>query len=113
MSDAASTTIVEGLTVKLPSGAIQPVLTPAEQGYLTDRVAKYDDSLALTNVSDLVDLDRVMVFELLIYRWGCWLGNGMDYDGIGIDDRLIHQQIRETSTELRQIKKNVGIDRPA
>lgn len=110
MSDSQ---IIEGLEVQLPSGARQPVLTPGEQAYVQERLARYEDSLALTNISDQQDLDRVLIFELLIARIGAWLGSGLDYDGNAVDERVLNTQLNEHSRELRQLKKNLGIDRVA
>lgn len=105
--------IQDGLHVRLPSGAKQPVLTTEEAEYLTTRIALYLDHNAFTNISDLQDLDKVVVQELLIYRDGVWLGRGLDYDGMAFDEKDLRARWKETQTELRQLKKNLGIDRPA
>jgi hypothetical protein len=102
-----------GLGVPTPSGAWQPVLTDEEQTYLLERSRLYLDEHAFTNISDLQDLDRVLLHELMIHRWGVWLGQDHDYNMQPIDDRLVNQQTKEWNTELRQLKKNLGIDRPA
>lgn len=101
------------ILVDLPSGVAQPVLNHDEAEYLTERVARYHEDNALTNISDLQDLDRMLVMELLAHRWGIWVAKRSDYDGRPIDEAFYQRQINAYSTELRQLKKLLGLDKPA
>lgn len=110
---AAATRTQPSIMVDLPSGVAQPVLNHDEADYLTERVARYHDDNALSNISDLQDLDRMLVMELLAHRWGIWVSQRSDYDGRPIDEAFYQRQINAYSTELRQLKKLLGLDKPA
>lgn len=97
----------------LPSGTWMPVMNLAEQRYLEDKVERYNDHNQLVNISDLSELDRLIILELLVYRLSTWIGQGEDYAGEEINDRLHQEQIKYHSSEIRLIKKNLGMDRPA
>lgn len=105
--------IDELLTVSLPSGAMFIVETPDEQRYLNDRVHRYQSDNHFSNISDHQDLDRMVTFELFIYRWSLWLSRGIDYYGEEIDQRAVASQIEAWSQEVRLLKKTLGIDKPA
>ncbi len=97
--------------VRLPSGSVQPVLNQEEVDYLTERVHEYDSQIKFTNVSDLQDLDRILVWELLVHRWGIYVGQGSDYDGEAIDPNSFSRDLDKKSSELRMLKKLVGLDK--
>jgi hypothetical protein len=104
---------VGSIKVVLPSGVAQPVLNDDEAAYLTERVSRYHTDNALSNISDLQDLDRMLVMELMTHRWGIWIGQQSDYAGRAIDEVLYQRQLNAYSTELRQLKKLLGLDKPA
>lgn len=64
-----------------------------------------------TNVSDLQDLDRLLVMELLVQRWGTWLSQKRDYWGEPVDENAAQKAIKDHSTEIRQTKKSLGLDK--
>lgn len=101
------------LVVQLPSGANFIVQTPEEHRYLTERVSRYLSDNHLPNISDRQDLDRMVSFELFIHRWSMWLSRGINYYGDDIDERILAGQIEAYSTEVRLLKKTLGIDKPA
>lgn len=105
--------LVAGPRVVLPSGVVQPALNDDEAEYLTERVARYHTDNALSNISDLQDLDRMLVMEMLVHRWGIWVAQRCDYDGRAIDEAFYQRQMNAYSTELRQLKKLLGLDKPA
>lgn len=96
--------------VSLPSGASFKVHYK-EEDYFRDRVAKYLSDNQFGNVSDLQDLDRVMIGEMLIYRWGQWIMQGKDYWGQPIVDQDLQKGIKELSGELRQVKSALSLDK--
>lgn len=102
-----------GLIVRMPSGTSQPVMNFRELEYLEDRVAQYHEHNQLTNIADLAELDRLLVMELMAHRIGIWLGQGRDYQGEEINDRQLQDQLNSHSTEIRLVKKTLGLDRPA
>lgn len=103
----------DGLPVDLPSGAPFKVLTSSEVEYVNDRVRKYSDEFRWTNVSDIQDVDRVIIMELLTYRYGQWLAKQKDYFDQGIDEQALRRSLNDTSSELRLIKKQLGMDKPS
>lgn len=103
----------EGIAVRLPSGRIQPVMTFSEQKELEAQVELYREHNQLTNIADLGELDRLLILEMMSYRFGHWLGRGKDYEGEEIDERKLNDQLSSLSTEIRLVKKNLGLDRPA
>lgn len=96
--------------VVLPSGALFKVHS-SEEDYFTDRVTRYMDDNHFTNVSDLQDLDRVLIGEVLIWRWGQWVMQGRNYWGDPIDDTAMQKSIKEMSNELRQVKGSLALDK--
>lgn len=101
------------LDVTLPSGATFTAMTPGEADYLTERVRRYGEDNTFVNISDLQDLDGMLVLELLRQRWTQWLASRGDYDGKAIDEARLRQDVAGLSRELRQVKKTLGIDKPA
>ncbi len=101
----------EGLPVLLPSGAEFTVLTQSEVDYVRDRVEKYKTTYRWENVSDIQDVDRIVIFELLIYRWGSDMARGRDLHGDETDDANLQKRIKELSMELRQTKSQLGMDK--
>lgn len=97
--------------VKAPSGSYFFVLTDDEVAYFNDRSKRYTKDNHFVNVTDLQDLDRLLMMELMVWRWGQWLSRESDYDGVGVDSDDLQKQLREYSTEIRQIKKILGIDK--
>lgn len=98
--------------VTLPSGALFQVHF-SEQEYFTDRVRRYLEDNHFTNVADLQDLDRVMIGELLIWRWGQWVMSGRNYWGDAVDDTTMQKAIKDLSAELRQVKSALALDKVA
>ncbi len=98
--------------VALPSGAPFKV-NHREEDYFRDRSRQYLEDNHFTNVSDLQDLDRVLIGELLIWRWGQWLMQGRNYWGEAIDDSTLQKSIKELSSELRQVKASLSMDKVA
>lgn len=102
-----------GFTVVLPSGAEFVVLTSDEIGYVNDRVRRYLSDNAFSNVSDLQDIDRMIMFELFVHRWSLWISKGVDYFNDEINERQLAERVQSYSSEIRQLKKNLGVDKVA
>lgn len=106
--------VVSGdLDVALPSGASFTVMNQEERAYLQERVRRYGEDNTFVNISDQQDLDGVLTLELLRQRWTRWLGIRTTYDGGKIDEARLRQDVAALSRELRQLKKTLGIDKPA
>ena len=101
----------EGMVqARLPSGATFPVHRE-ELDYFTERVGLYLNQNHFPNISDLQDVDRLLVQELMVYRWGTWLSRQRNWWGEAIDDDKLQKSLNAYSTELRQLKKQLGLDK--
>jgi hypothetical protein len=96
--------------VSMPSGANFPV-HEEEVAYITERAGLYLAQNHFTNISDLQDVDRMLILELMVYRWGSWLSRSRDWWGDTIDDDKVQKSLNAYSTELRQLKKQLGLDK--
>lgn len=103
--------VEDGLPVKLPSGAQYKVLTKSEVHYVKERVKDYMSHFKWENTSDLQDVDRMIMFELLVYRYGIWVSGRSDYFGDPVDENQLRKTMADLSGELRQLKKSLGIDK--
>lgn len=106
-------TSASGFTVILPSGAEFLVLTSDEVNYVKDRVSRYLTDNRFSNVSDLQDIDRMVMFELFVHRWSLWISKGVDYFNDEINERQLSDRVKDFSSEIRQLKKNLGVDKVA
>lgn len=101
------------LSVPLPSGANFLVLTQDEKKYLEDRCRRYLADNHFSNISDFADIDKLVTFELFLHRWSLWLSYGRDYYNAEIDERALASQCNTYATEIRLLKKSLGVDKPA
>lgn len=94
----------------LPSGATFDVLNEAEKDYIESIGQRYTTDNKFVNASDLQDLDRILIMELMVWRWTHWVSKDEDYFGEPIDDKL-RDYIQKYSQEIRLLKANIGIDK--
>jgi hypothetical protein len=99
------------IPVEAPSGALFHVLVEAEKEYFEDVANRYMADNQFINVSDVQDLDRVLMMELLVYRWSSWLTNETDYQGMSVDPIALNKSIKDFSSEIRLMKKALGMDK--
>lgn len=100
-----------GIPVTLPSGDPFYVMTDGEAGYLRDKITRYLSDNHFINVSDMLDIDKLVTFELLVHRWSLWVSRGRDYYDEDINTRTYADLISGYSTEIRQLKKALGVDK--
>ena len=101
----------EGYPVIAPSGSEFQVMTPDEVSYFEDRVRRYMSDNHFVNIADLQDVDRMLIMELMCWRWGYWLSQERDYFGQSVDLDALQKSLSDYSKELRLIKKGLGIDK--
>lgn len=99
------------IKVASPSGAEFVVMTDSEKGYFNKIAERYTKDNHFTNISDLQDLDRILVWETICWRWGLWLSQERDYWGQEIDVETVRKSLNDYSKELRLLKKALGIDK--
>jgi hypothetical protein len=98
-------------TVSTPSGSEFHLQTQEEADWYENRRDRYTNDNHFPNVSDLQDLDRLLVLEVMIYRWSLWLGQGFDYMYSRVDEGQLKNNIKEYSVETRLLKQALGIDK--
>lgn len=101
----------ESFEVESPSGAKISLMT-LEEGEHYNRIKDrymYDNSFK--NISDLLELDRILTFEVAAYRASLWLTTGEDYKGRKINANDLQKSLDIFSREIRGIKKDLGIDK--
>ena len=101
----------DGIEVELPSGSTWHVWNEKEREYVMDKSRIYQEHNKFSNISDLQDLDRVIQLETLIYRWNQWTSLEKDYDGDKALDPRLQDNILKSMKEVRELKKNIGIDK--
>lgn len=102
---------VELWTVTSPSGSDLHLRTEEEADYYESRRDRYQTDNAFPNVSDLQDLDRLLVFEVMTYRWSLWMSQGFDYDQMRVDEGALKRMVEDYSKEIRFLKASLGIDK--
>lgn len=99
------------IEVQAPSGHTHRVLNALEEDYYNQTAQKYLGDYKFENVSDLQELDKILVGETLCHRWATWLSTESDYDGNRIDLTEIRKSRAEQQKEILDIKKNLGMDK--
>jgi hypothetical protein len=97
--------------VSTPSGGTLPLQTADEADWYDQRRDQYVAQNRFPNVSDLLDLDRLLQLEIMTFRWGQWISQGFDYMHTLVDQTELQKHIREYSREIRDVKVSLGIDK--
>ncbi len=113
MTDATFDPVaIDGIyTVVAPSGAKFSVMTPEEVAYFEERSSRYMTDNHFVNISDLQDVDRMLIMETMCWRCGLWLSQERDYFGESINPEVLQKALENYSKELRLLKKALGIDK--
>lgn len=96
--------------VLLASKAEFPV-HETELDYFEERVHLYMSENIFVVISDIQDVDRLLILELMVHRWSTWLSTQQDYWGQAVDLNETQKQVKEWSVECRQLKKQLGLDK--
>lgn len=99
------------IVVTAPSGASIVVMNQDEADYYNQIGARYQTDNKFKNISDVLELDRILTMELMCYRWSLWILAERDYYGRKINPAEIQKSIELYSKEIRGIKKDLGIDK--
>lgn len=113
MSDVAPYEVLveDGIPVELPSGGTIYVLTNAEKTQLESIIKRYLEDNHFKNIADLLDIDKLVTFELFVHRWNLWMGKGKDYYDEEVNVKALADTTDRISTEIRQLKKQLGVDK--
>lgn len=103
----------ESINVVGASGAVFEVIHEAERDYWNQARERYLEQYRFDNISDLQDLDKVVLGETLSFRWGSWLARESDYDGRSIEEIAdkIKKQKNDLDREVRILKEGMGLNR--
>jgi len=97
--------------VRLVSGKVVTVMTQTEAEWFEETRDAYESELKFTERTDLVDLDRLLVLELMIFRWTQWIASGTDYDGDMADEKKLTGDIKLYSDQLNKVKESMGLNK--
>lgn len=101
------------IEVQTPSGQTIRVLGDIERDFYTGKAKHYTDENEFSNASDLLDLDRLLFYELAIFRATYWLAQGTDYDGFSFNTAALQKNLKETSDQLSRVKTDLGLTKSA
>jgi hypothetical protein len=99
--------------VSMVSGEVVRVLGDVEARWFNATRDSYLEQLHFTETTDLRDLDRLLVLELMVFRWTQQLAAGQDYIGMEIDEEKIRKNIKEYSEAVTKIKESMGLNKKA
>lgn len=92
------------------------VLHADEKAFFQVQLKSYRDEFSFTVVSDLTDLDRLLVLELQAFRYNRWLTSGRDYDDFDIPDgRMddLRSTMKTIAKDISSIKADLGMSKAA
>lgn len=98
--------------VTTPSGQTIEVMGDPERAFYEGQRDRYLAENAFTVTSDLLDMDRLLFLELLIYRATNWLGAGKDYYGDLLSpsqEADSRRSIKENSALISTVKNDLGL----
>lgn len=99
--------------VQLVSGKDVTVQTDAEADWFVTTRNAYTGELKFTEKTDLIDLDRMLVLELMIFRWTQHLSAGLDYDGDMVNEKELTANLKLYSDQLNKVKESMGLSKKA
>ncbi len=106
-------TQTDSFHVSLVSGETLNVLSSGEVRWFVESRDNYMAQTKFSETTDLRDLDRLLVMELMVFRLSQHMAQGKDYDGFEIDDALIRRNLRELSEQINRTKDAMGLTKKA
>lgn len=103
----------QGPEVELASGMTINVFTDSEAQWFSATRDQYLLENKFTEAADMRDLDRLLILELMVYRWTQHLAAGVDYEGHVTDERAIQRSIREYNQQINDLKKAMALNKAA
>ena len=99
--------------VRMVSGKVTQVQTDQEAEYFEESRDAYLKQTKFTENTDLKDLDRLLVLELMTFRWTQHLAAGVDYDGDMVNEKQLTADIKLYSDQINKIKESMGLSKKA
>lgn len=97
--------------VKLVSGKDVTVQTDQEADWFIQTRDSYTTQLKFTEVTDLVDLDRLLILELMVFRFTQHLAQGTDYDGDMLNEKQMLADLKLYSDQINKVKDSMGLNK--
>lgn len=97
--------------VKLVSGKDVTVQTDQEADWFIQTRDSYTTQLKFTEVTDLVDLDRLLILELMVFRFTQHLAQGTDYDGDMLNEKQMLADVKLYSDQINKVKDSMGLNK--
>ena len=92
------------------SGETTRVMGEMEARWWNSTRDTYLKQTSFTEVTDLQDMDRMLLMELMIFRWTQWLtAGGKDYLDDYVDEDQLRKNIKEASGSLNILKEAMGL----
>lgn len=95
--------------VKLVSGEETVVQTTDEAVWFNRTRDLYAKQLKFTEQTDLADLDRLLILELMVFRWTQQLSKGEDYDGEMLNEKQMVGDLKLYSDQINKVKESMGL----
>jgi hypothetical protein len=99
--------------VNLVSGKPLSVQTREEQEWFNETRTAYLAETKFTERTDLLDLDRLLVLELMVYRWTQHLASGQTYEGDFVDEKKTIADIKLYSDQINKLKTTMNLTKAA
>lgn len=99
--------------VNLVSGQVIQVQGDKERDWFEATRDRYLNQTEFTQETDKQDLDRLLVMELMIYRWTAHIASGADYEGILVDEKDLQRNIKLYSDQITKLKDSMGLSKKA
>jgi hypothetical protein len=108
-----SVTVMQRYEVKLVTGEVLQVQTDQERRWFERAKKQYLAQTKFDQQTDLADLDRLLVLELLVFRWSQHLSSGVDYEGALSEDEQLRRKIKDQSEAINRLKTAMGLTKEA
>lgn len=99
--------------VRMVSGKVTQVQTDQEAEYFEESRDAYLKQTKFTENTDLKDIDRLLVLELMTFRWTQHLAAGVDYDGDMVNEKQLTGDIKLYSDQINKVKESMGLSKKA
>lgn len=99
--------------IELVSGATAKVMSQEEADWFVTSRDKYLSETRFTENTDVQDLDRLLMLELLLFRWNQWMLSGIDYEGSLITETDLARKIKDQTDSINRLKEQMGLSKKA
>lgn len=93
------------------TGQVLDLLSDEEKNYYEEAQRKYTSENSFKDASDLRALERLIMFEVLIFRYQGYLASGTGPDGplVVSEEANYHKQLKELAITVGNLQKELGL----